>query len=134
MQKFGRYFARKGWFGFDREVDVNSADVQEDIIARERVDDAKKGVWRVGESGSRILVEVATAYAITKVLLPARVILSVWATPWFARNVLHKLGGLRGVFSKGKGSALVGNGTTQSAAAGTGAGVGKTVEKGLKLP
>lgn len=27
----------------------------------------------------------ATAYAITKALLPLRLIFSVWATPWFAR-------------------------------------------------
>lgn len=55
--------------------------------------------WHVGESGSRILVEVATAYAITKVLLPARIVLSVWATPWFARVVLSRVGGL---FRRGK--------------------------------
>jgi len=28
---------------------------------------------------------LATAYAITKALLPLRLIFSVWATPWFAR-------------------------------------------------
>jgi hypothetical protein len=36
-------------------------------------------------NGMRILVEVATAYAITKVFLPARILLSVWATPALAR-------------------------------------------------
>lgn len=103
MQKFGRYFARKGWFGFDQRDTANNVHDgthDERMTAEERVEDVKKEGWNVGERGSRILVEVATAYAITKVLLPARVMLSVWATPWFARNVL---GGLRRLFGRGRG-------------------------------
>ncbi len=110
VQKFGRYFARKGWFGFVTKEKGNAAGnvVHSEVIsAEERVEDVNKEGWNVGERGSRILVEIATAYAITKVLLPGRVILSVWATPWFARNVL---GGLRRVFGRepvqGKGAAL----------------------------
>jgi hypothetical protein len=53
--------------------------------------------WHVGESGGRILVEVATAYAVTKVLLPVRILVSVWGTPWFARVVLE---GVRGIFGR----------------------------------
>lgn len=60
--------------------------------------------WHVGEKGSRILVEVATAYAITKVLLPARIVLSVWGTPWFARAVIGRFYGL---FGKKSASAIV---------------------------
>lgn len=45
-------------------------------------------------NGTRILVEVATAYAITKVLLPARIIFSVWATPWFARVAVRRFGSI----------------------------------------
>lgn len=44
------------------------------------------------------LLRFATAYAITKALLPFRLIFSIWATPWFARiaivpfsNVVKKL-------------------------------------------
>jgi hypothetical protein len=131
VQKFGRYFARKGWFGFDKRDEGNTAEEIEEkergMTAEERVADVKKEGWSVGESGSRILVEVATAYAITKVLLPGRVILSVWATPWFARNVL---GGLRRVFGKGalKGSAAAGTGTTARGV------VGKSIERGGKIP
>lgn len=129
MQKFGRYFARKGWFGFDKEAGNTVSNAEEEergMTSEERVEDVRKERWNVGESGSRILVEVATAYAITKVLLPGRVILSVWATPWFARNVL---GGLRKVFGRGvvKGSTGSGTGTI-------GAGVvAKGAEKGGKL-
>ncbi|TVY59551.1 hypothetical protein LSUE1_G006924, partial [Lachnellula suecica] len=82
VDKFGRYFRRKGWFGFDREHDKSEIDV--DV---ERVADGK------GNTGMRILVEVATAYAITKVLLPVRIVFSVWATPWFARVVMGRFGG-----------------------------------------
>lgn len=131
VQKFGRYFARKGWFGFDKKESGNTAEeIEEDergMTAEERVEDVKKEGWSVGESGSRILVEVATAYAITKVLLPGRVILSVWATPWFARNVL---GGLGRAFGRGplKGSAAAGTGATARGV------VGKSVKNGGKLP
>ena len=131
VQKFGRYFARKGWFGFDKKESDNTAEEigenERGVNAQGRVEDVKKAGWSVGESGSRILVEVATAYAITKVLLPGRVILSVWATPWFARNVL---GALRRAFRRGplKGSAAAGTG---AAAEGV---VGKGAEKGAKLP
>jgi hypothetical protein len=131
VQKFGKYFARKGWFGFDKRDEGNTAEEIEEkergMTAQERVEDVKKERWDVGESGSRILVEVATAYAITKVLLPGRVILSVWATPWFARNVL---GGLRKVFGRGalKGSAAAGTGAT------AGSVVGKGIKKGGKTP
>jgi hypothetical protein len=31
------------------------------------------------------VVELATAYAVVKVLLPVRIFLSVWGAPWFAR-------------------------------------------------
>ena len=114
MQKFGRYFARKGWFGFDKKDAGNAVvdieDKERGMSAEERVEDVQRERWIVGEGGSRILVEVATAYAITKVLLPGRVILSVWATPWFARNVLE---GLRRVFG--------GRALRSSAAAATGA-------------
>jgi hypothetical protein len=125
VQKFGQYFARKGWFGFNKRDAGNSVvDVEENervMTADQRIEEVKKEGWNVGESGRRILVEVATAYAITKVLLPGRVILSVWATPWFARNVL---GGLRGVFGRGA--------LKSSAAAGTDATGAGVVRQGIK--
>lgn len=85
--------------------------------------------WRVGEQGSRILVEVATAYAITKVFLPARILLSVWGTPWFARVCV---GRFMGVF-KGASKGTVGVGASAGGVGG-GVGVGKVVEGGKKVP
>lgn len=41
--------------------------------------------WGSGEGAVRIVVELATAYAITKALLPFRLVVSIWATPTFAR-------------------------------------------------
>jgi hypothetical protein len=108
MERFGRYFGRKGWFGFER---VDSTAIQGPAVIGEReelgegslIEETEKK-WHVGEKGSRILIEVATAYAITKVFLPVRILLSVWATPWFARVVIGRVGGVfgrRGVVGKG---------------------------------
>lgn len=98
MRKFGSYFSRKGWFGVSTSVSTSV-----DGEARREVGDFEgehkhmtlthdEGERIVGEqkygSGTRIVLEVATAYAITKALLPLRIIGSVWATPWFARRVL----------------------------------------------
>jgi len=65
VEKFGRYFRRKGWLG--------------DEGGR------RDTGWKVGEGGVRIVLEVATAWAVTKALLPLRLLVSVWGTPWFAR-------------------------------------------------
>lgn len=41
----------------------------------------------------------ATAWAIVKALLPARLLVSVWATPWFARLVVVPTGRfMKGLF------------------------------------
>lgn len=64
-EKFGKYLRRKGWIS-------------------ESGEDADKSV----DGGVRIVVELATAYAITKALLPVRLVASVWATPWFARTLV----------------------------------------------
>jgi len=43
----------------------------------------------------------ATAYAVTKALLPVRLIFSVWATPWFARVAIVPMTNLfRRMFKK----------------------------------
>jgi len=112
IEKFGNYFRKKGWLG-------------------ELGEDGKKGFrgrwWGRGEGGVRVVVEVATAYAITKALLPVRLIFSVWATPWFARvaivpftNIFRRL--FRRTGKKG----------TASGAARTGATGGGAVAGGLK--
>lgn len=54
-------------------------------------------VIRTERKGARLVVEFATAYTITKALLPVRIATSVWATPWFAKSILGPLGKGAGV-------------------------------------
>jgi hypothetical protein len=75
--------------------------------------------WHVSKASSKILVEVATAYAITKVFLPARILLSVWATPWFARVVVGRgvgryIGKSKGGLKKGMEGPAVGKAVSNS--------------------
>lgn len=112
IEKFGRYFRRKGWFGLDQEEAVDAEGPAAELVGSG--DGVREGQGQEGHDraawgaspGARIVVEVAAAYAITKALLPLRLILSVWATPWFARVVIGKVwGGIRGI---GRGRAAVG--------------------------
>ncbi|KAF8850495.1 hypothetical protein BDZ45DRAFT_542450, partial [Acephala macrosclerotiorum] len=90
VERFGRYFGRKGWFGFSAES-TREAKAESKTEGQVTIESTEKR-WHVSEQGSRILVEVATAYAITKVLLPVRIVVSVWGTPWFARVVVGRVG------------------------------------------
>lgn len=90
--RFERWFGRKGWFGYgnpEGSISLGINDMSgvgnDGQIIRER-----------GESntgGKRIVLEVATAYVVTKVLLPIRIAVCVWGTPWFAK-VVGRIGGL----------------------------------------
>jgi len=59
-------------------------------------------------------IRFATAYAVTKALLPLRLILSVWGTPWFARfTTVPVFGRVRRSFSRKKmTTATAGTGAT----------------------
>jgi len=76
----------------------------------------------------------ATAYAITKALLPFRLILSVWATPWFARiSVIPFTNVVRRIFCRGRANANPASGTGAAAGAGAiGAGAVPKVGVGVK--
>lgn len=105
-EKFGRYLRRKGWIS----------------------DDEMGGRWwGRGEGGVRWVAELATAYAITKILLPLRLGMSVWGTPWFARwTVLPVSGAIRRWFVRRTGLAV-----GKASAAGTGAVGGGAVPKSV---
>ena len=110
-EKFGKYLRKKGW------------------IKQEK----KTGRWfGRGESGVRIVVELATAYTIVKLLLPLRLLISVWLTPWFARwTVLPLMGRVQGLLlrtSSAKGGAIA----VASPAAGTNAVGGGALPIGVK--
>ncbi|KAI9370741.1 hypothetical protein BJX61DRAFT_514257 [Aspergillus egyptiacus] len=82
IRRFGRWLRKKGWV--------------------EDVDAEKVAAGTAAETkGVRLVVEFATAYAVTKALLPVRIAASVWATPWFARVVLTPVGrGARRLFRR----------------------------------
>ena len=83
VSRFEKYFTRKGWFGF------GSGDSQPEGKSQATQTDDAVDKWRSGDQKYKILVEVALAYAVTKALLPIRIIGSVWATPWFAGVLLR---------------------------------------------
>lgn len=87
VARFEKYFSRKGWFGFTSDRSELRPDTNEGG-SKDRATDAVER-WQGGEQRYRILVEVALAYAITKAMLPVRIIGSVWATPWFAGMLLR---------------------------------------------
>ena len=106
-ERFGKWMRRRGW------IDAENT---------------KGRWWGRGEKGVRIVVELATAYAVTKALLPLRLILSVWGTPWFARwTVLPVTERLWRIFRRTKTGPKTG-----SAAAGTGASGGGVLPKEVK--
>lgn len=89
VARFERYFSRKGWFGFTREDRNSDSSSTAGHRNKSQTEEAMER-FQSGEQKYRILVEVSLAYAITKALLPVRIIGSVWATPWFA-GVLGRL-------------------------------------------
>ncbi|WYZ38430.1 hypothetical protein EsH8_III_000344 [Colletotrichum jinshuiense] len=123
-----RYFSRKGWFGFgaaDRgtmtgELDASGPYETNDVerrwakeegkvtgsfeyTSREPTEESVRSTQDVLERWQKdgkykVVVEVAMAWAITKALLPARILVSVWGTPWFAGVV----GRARGIFKSSR--------------------------------
>jgi hypothetical protein len=91
MGRFERYFRRKGWFGFGEEnADVigQGAESGTKAVGDERIGDGEEP-GDMQAQRYKVVVEVALAYAITKALLPVRILGSVWATPWFAGVLLR---------------------------------------------
>jgi hypothetical protein len=125
VERFGRYFRKKGWIrsGEAEEAEREVQEIQqekesirhEDITQEQEARKLRKvdKAWNVSEGGVRLVVEFATAYAITKALLVPRIMFSVWATPAFARwTVVPLIGKFKRLFTrKQKGSAAPGAGT-----------------------
>ncbi|KAF1962591.1 hypothetical protein CC80DRAFT_400857 [Byssothecium circinans] len=105
VERFGKYFKRKGWI---RSEDAEEAELEVEMRRRDKA-------WNIGEGGVRLVVEFATAYAVTKALLPLRIIASVWATPWFAgKAVVPMMARFKRLLGKSKST---GNGTRAAEAA-----------------
>jgi hypothetical protein len=103
--RFERWFRRRGWFGFGGEGEQTGGEGVS--IQGVGVGEGESGGVGAGAEGVllrwerdpkyRVVVEIGLAYALTKVLLPVRIVGSVWATPWFA----GVLGRLRRVVGRG---------------------------------
>ena len=95
VAKFERYFTKKGWFGFEQGQEASGGSGSVAVaggVVRDKEKDTEDVLrrWESSDTKYRILVEVALAYALTKALLPVRIVASVSATPWFA-GVLARL-------------------------------------------
>ncbi|KJZ74010.1 hypothetical protein HIM_06678 [Hirsutella minnesotensis 3608] len=88
VTKFEKYFRRKGWFGFSQDEPAIEAEQAADGHDKSRTEGVM-GRWHDGDPKYKILAEVALSYALTKALLPVRIIGSVWATPWLARILMR---------------------------------------------
>lgn len=129
VERFGRYFKRKGWIRSDEaaeaklEVEAHNLDVQAAAGEKQQLRRVDKA-WNLSEGGVRLVVDFATAYAITKMFLVPRIMFSVWATPGFAKwTVIPVMARVKGLFGRGKKTGGVGGG------AGTGAVEGGAVPK-----
>lgn len=89
IQRFGGWLKKRGWV---EEGDVSFAN-----------DEVQSGELKSERKGTTLVLEFATAYAVTKAFLPVRIAASVWATPCFARSVLAPLGkGARTLFGRNR--------------------------------
>lgn len=117
VKRYDKYFRRKGWFGLSEGMDdeLSSKISQENpkskdnthmTLNEEKLDGRLENIhggsqaWGFTSNGTRIVVEVATAYAITKALMPLRLMLSLWLTPWFARVSVTRIAGSLGALRK----------------------------------
>jgi len=98
LNRFGHWLRKKGWV---EEIDIDMVAASSSSVSPDvrRIPIESNAAEAMESKGTRLIIEFATAYAITKALLPIRIAASVWATPWFARVVV-------GPFGRGIGAAL----------------------------
>ena len=105
VEKFGRYFRKKGWITIKEETVVEDETPKGNATRFEKQRPAVSKWFNRGENTTRWVVELATAYAIVKVLLPARIFVSVWGSPWFARVAIIPIGNVtKALFSRSRGT------------------------------
>ncbi|KAI9791645.1 MAG: hypothetical protein M1816_003731 [Peltula sp. TS41687] len=76
VKKMDRWLRKRGWIG--------NADDDNNKPRRKRWWNR----WGKGHDGVRWAVELGAAWAVTKALLPVRILVSLWLTPAFARGVV----------------------------------------------
>ena len=82
LEKFERWLRKRSWIDGESVDGVISATSDADSSGE------TKTHILTADNGFRLILEFTTAYAITKALLPLRIVVTLWATPWFARMVI----------------------------------------------
>ncbi|KAM5481359.1 hypothetical protein McanCB56680_004259 [Microsporum canis] len=93
VRKFGKWLRKRGWVQEDVE-DISIVNSGTSVSGEKTLQGQGSAAELTAKDnqGMRLILEFATAYAITKALLPVRIVWSVWATPWFARTVVGPFG------------------------------------------
>ncbi|KAM5441548.1 hypothetical protein MferCBS31731_003228 [Microsporum ferrugineum] len=93
VRKFGKWLRKRGWVQEDVE-DISIVNSGTSVSGENTLQGQGSAAELTAKDnqGMRLILEFATAYAITKALLPVRIVWSVWATPWFARTVVGPFG------------------------------------------
>jgi len=86
VERFGKWLRKRAWVDGKTQDEATSASPDAEGVG----ETGTRGLS--ADNGVRLILEFATAYAITKALLPLRIMASVWATPWFARIVIGPAG------------------------------------------
>ncbi|KIW29069.1 uncharacterized protein PV07_04912 [Cladophialophora immunda] len=92
VEKFARYFRKKGWINEKDEMEVEEEAKKGNAGRFENHKDTASRWFNRGESATRWVIEFATAYTLVKALLPLRLLVSVWGSPWFARIAIIPIG------------------------------------------
>ncbi|KIX99366.1 uncharacterized protein Z520_04942 [Fonsecaea multimorphosa CBS 102226] len=103
VEKFARYFRKKGWINETDEKEIEQETKKGNAGRFENHKETSSKWFNRGESATRWVVEFATAYALVKALLPLRLLVSVWGSPWFARIAIIPIGNAtKSIFRRSK--------------------------------
>jgi len=94
VDQFGRYARKKGWISEKDQEEVEEEARQGYVEGLERRKTSNVNISKGQDETTRWILEFATAYAIVKALIPVRIVVSVWASPWFARWTIIPMGKL----------------------------------------
>ena len=101
VEKIGRWFRRRGWIAANEEAEIEERTRAGNARTFEKKEDRVSNVWNTGEDVGRLVVEIGTAYAMVKFLLPLRIVLSAFWAPGFAKLCIVPLGrAARSMWSK----------------------------------
>lgn len=92
VDKIGRWFRRKGWIDADEKANIEEQTRAGKARNLESEATGDLVVQSKSQERGRWVVEIGTAYAIVKLLIPARLVLSAFWAPWFATRIVLPVG------------------------------------------